>query len=237
MAVMLFSSVGHADVLNWNTDPAAQSLSAVIQAGGILVGDKLFYFPSDSVQSTTGGTPTTDEIMLSGYQSPTGDYGLKFTGYWFADAGARVDSNITFEVSVSSNMSSDYLIKGASLIMTSSHTVSTNPHANVTITENIYNGFPAIDQSNQIATLYTSSGSKVRTDSQEFANDYRSIWVTKDIGLYGGDSGEDSESPGATLSAFYQTFSQTPEPQSLVLLLCAAPGLALYLWRRRRMRR
>ncbi len=242
MTTVLFSSVSQAEIV-WNlNDPNAVAvrISDVNTAGGLLVGDKLF---SDFTVISSGNAPylpAATDITLAGFQSD-GNYGVMFGGAWFVRAGQTLDTAIGFSVSVSPQPSS-YLIEDSTLGLQAANVSA--PDAFVQIIENVYSAPPP--QPKSIAQLVVDEtsdpGNEQLLDSANFKDPnllpvaYSKVWVVKDVNLFGG-VGTPGVLPVASMSQFSESFSQTPEPQSLVLLLCGAPCLALYLWRRFRARR
>jgi hypothetical protein len=254
-AVLLFSSIGHAAIIwDWNTtDPdfTPPSIADVNREGGLLVGDKLF---TNFVVISSGNAtikPAAQDISIAGIVAGE-DYGVTLGGAWFTLAGQVLDTRISFEVSISPE-SSPYRIKDVGLGM-DGVTLTGRPDAFVQIHESVYSEepTPGNQQEHLIASgdVYQSNvGVPVTGFSEEFLApsgaplSFPKVWVVKDIMLYGGTASEQSvtsQGPIATtLSVVTQTFSQVevPEPQTLVLLLCGVPALALMFWQRRRARR
>jgi hypothetical protein len=241
VAATLFSSVSHAEIAwTWNDlDPGFQapSIADVNAQGGLLVGDKLF---EDFVVISSGNAPflpTAADIRISGLLVG-GDYGVSFNGPWFALTNQVLDTTIKFKVSVFPQ-DTGVLIKDNTLGLTAF--AVNNSDAFVSITENVYSAPPPQPQSIADKFVYASQPSSVLMDHENFHGPsggpaaYPEVWVVKDILLYGGSTAVPGH-PGAFLSEFTQTFSQVPEPQTLALLACGLPGLALMLWRRRRAR-
>ncbi len=229
LAAFCFGSVGSAEVINWNDNPTPVTIAEVNEAGGLLVGDKLF---SNFVVMTSGTSivkPNYDTITLAGFLSGA-DYGLRFQSLWYAAAGQWVDTALVFDVAVLED--SGMLISDNELRMPGSSTVYADVYARVGITESILQLSPSGVEGGLLASerVYDTLNEKVLFDHAEFAG-VSSIRVVKDISVIGGLTGA-----GAELSYFTQTFSQTaiPEPQTIVLLLCGLPGLALMAWRRYR---
>jgi hypothetical protein len=240
-AMLLFSSIGHAAIVwDWNnTDPnfTPPTIADVYREGGLLVGDKLFTFPVDGVVSSGSAfiQPSAADIRLSAFKSDNGDYGLKFKGLWFADAGETLDTTITYAVAVSPS-TAGYLIKDNALTMPGSITKDGDSHARVEILEKIFSTSPEGPNPQLIASerVYDTVANSKIFDSENFMLNgspvaVPKVWVVKDVSLIGGATGA-----GASLSYFTQTFSQVevPEPQTLVMLLCGVPALALVFWRR-----
>ncbi len=237
---LLFSSVSHAEII-WGPSSTAVTIEEVNEMGGLLVGDKLFTDFSVMSSGTAPIKPTAADIAISGILSGE-DYGVILGGPWFAFAGQVLDTVITFQVSVSPQ-SSPYRIKDVGLSM-NGVTLTELPDAFVQIHESVY-AAPGYQQKDRIASgdVYQNIWDTDSDFSQDFRDpsgapvSYPTVWVRKDIMLYGGTRPVPPGTPhgpiATTLSVITQTFSQeVPEPQSLVLLLCGVPALALFMWRR-----
>jgi hypothetical protein len=240
VAALLFSSVGHAEVVwVWNNpDPnfQAPSIAEVNAQGGLLVGDKLFTDFSVVSSGNAPFLPTAADIRISGLLSD-GDYGVSFNGPWFALTNQVLDTTIKFKVSVFPE-NTGVLIKDNTLGLTAF--AVNNSDAFVSITENVYSAPPPQSQSIADKFVFATATSSALLDHENFHDAtggpaaFPEVWVVKDILLYGGSTAVPGH-PGAFLSEFTQSFSQTqvPEPQAIALLACALPGIALVLWRRR----
>jgi len=238
LALFLFAGLASATLIEpivWGPSSTAVTIADVNEAGGLLVGDKLFAGFTVVSSGNASFLPTEETIKLVGFQSTDGDYGVKFSDNWTVFSGQSLDTLINFDVSVSPQ-SSGYLIKDNLLALTAVSATSTGSY--VLISENVYSAAPP--QMNSISDLlvYKTWAAEKRLDSQEFSDPnelpvaYSKVWVTKDIALYGGTDAPGV--PGAHLSEFVQTFSQVPEPSTLALLGVGVIGLLAYAWRHRR---
>jgi hypothetical protein len=229
----LLCSPASAEPIKWVFGQSeAVSIKQVNEAGGLLVGDKLFSdFSVVSIpplQGTVGSAPGMEQIMLSGILSD-GDYGLQFNGPWLAGPGAVVNTTIGFKAATTDDL---HLIKDNTLKLTASDVSAANdpPTGLISIVENVFNGPPASGQTIAKKSVFDFgdiAASKL-ADSADFAP-VPEVWIKKDILLLGGNG-------VAHLSEFTQTFSQEviPEPGTLTLLAIGSLGLLGLVWRRRR---
>jgi hypothetical protein len=186
--------------------------------GGLTVGDKLFSDFTFLDATKNGNPPDPSSIMVEGVQV-NGDYGLRFVSGWSAVGTQIVDTGITFKVTAL-----DQII-GNTLMMTLGTGAGTG---GASIVENAFAdaqlGTPAGP------TLYVTSSDFFSrlTQSGSFSQPLNIVWISKDIVVNGGGVGT------ATISEFFQTFQQIPEPATVALL---AVGCGFLLCRRRSARR
>ncbi len=203
------------------TDPADSASLETILAEGAIVGDKLF-----TEFDYVGPVGPADITVQGG--SFDGEWGLTFasTGFSVADGAAR-DINIAFRVTAGEG----FLIVDNTLWVEGTDVGG----GYVYITENVYSQDPAggIDTQDELAakSVYdfgpnAATQPKLK-DHKEFpGNGYKDIWVVKDIHIIGiGSTGS------ASLNLVGQSFSQIPEPATMVLM--AVGGLGLILRKRR----
>ncbi len=246
---LILSSAAGATLIEWdfnNPPDNPPTIAEIIDTDGLLVGDKIFIFDKSSVipvppaPGTIGVSPGANQIVVSGIKVGE-DYGIQFNGPWVADAGAVINSTISFKVAIADPWAALYLIKDNGLRLTASDAAV--PDALVDVVEAVYDADPLLGD--RIATKHV-------TDRYGSANDRLSdyalfgeppgsvmlseIWVKKDITLIGGTLV--GGLGGAHLSEFTQTFSQyvIPEPGTLVLLLGGLVGPVVVALRRRRRR-
>jgi hypothetical protein len=212
-------------------DATYYTLADIITAGGIVIGDKLFdNFSAVTTQSTNAIASGEDEIKITAVYHK-GEYGFKINGLWSAGALQLADTTLTYHASILP----DYITQGYAFsdntLWISGYGVSKNATTGaVSVSENIYLTSEKTDAIANEYVYYTSDLDKYTKDTGEFAVPVTSIWVVKDIGAYGGAGMVGS----AHLSELYQTFSQTPEPGTLVLLGVGAIGFVGYTIRKRR---
>jgi hypothetical protein len=222
-AVLAMSGLASANFVNGPivapiNDPShGFTLQEVIDAGGIRVGDKVFdLFTVNNSKSDGAQAPDPSGIVVYGVQV-SGELGLRFTGGWSAVGGQVADSVIMFRVQADR----PWLISDNSLWMDA---YGARNGGQVSISENVFAADPLTGFTPSLAdkfVYFANRGDNQKYDHQEFTNAQGElvalpvIWVVKDIVVSGGPR----ESGGAGLSQFYQTFSQIPEPASMMLLV------------------
>ena len=199
-----------------------------------IVGDKLFSdFDWSTSEENIGGQVPGDGILVFPVQMDTSLgllYGMFVQGGWTAgtvDAQTAqiVDTRITFRVTV---LNDEWLIHN-SLLMLWDYGIDGS--GNVAITETIRKVLddpPGGIQVMPIGTNYvysTLSGPEQLADHDIFDETVREIVVSKDVVVASGPYGH------ATISGFYNVFSQVPEPGTMILL---GLGSAILFVRRRK---
>ena len=213
-------------------DLNSYTLDEINAKGGIVIGDKLFkWFDVVSTESVGAIAPTSAGIKITAFQI-SGDYGMQFSGGWLASVGQLIDSTIEFHASILPEyVDLGYAFKDNALYLAAYE--NDTEAGEVSISENLYTEHPAIPGSQPFAkklVYYVNDENQKILDLAEFAP-VTEMWIVKDVIVSGGDVGDTG---AAHLSRFYQTFSQIPEPGTLVLLGFGAIGLAAYAWRKRR---
>lgn len=205
-------------------DSQSHTITEINNAGGIIIGDKLFeYFSVTSTMTAGAVAPGAGSIAITAVQV-AGDYGMRFNAGWSAAAGQLADSTIEFRATI---LEAGFYFTDNSLLMTAYGNSTAN--GQVSISENIFASHPALG-GNAIAdefVYYHNASDKDLQDHAEFGP-LTSVWVVKDVIANGGVG-----STGvAHLSEFYQTFSQAPEPCTMALL--AIGGIAALVRRRKK---
>lgn len=174
-------------------------------------GDKIF---SDFTYLKTGDMPTAENVNVETIQDGDGDYGIRIQGGFADQAGGDAsDALITFNVSTP--VDSGLLINGAKL-SSNPAVFAGDPSSLASVTETF---IPTIID-NKLVVYDFGEGDDKLLDQMTFAQGYATLPVQKDIILHAiGDTG------AVTMSFVDQTFSQIPEPSSLVLAALGFLGL------------
>jgi hypothetical protein len=200
------------------------TLSSLQGGGSLVFGDKeisefeLFGFGDGGALD-----PNPDKMFVQGgWDTSSGDYGLRFNFSWAAGSYQTVNATLSFKVSILPEYD-DRFIKDVSMYLTGAGATGTGV---VSVVETVWDApFP---EGNVIASLscfkQDDDGGAYLVDSAEFAP-LKEIWIfSKDISITGGTNGT------AHLSEFFQFYSQIPEPATITLLGLAG---AIVLRRRR----
>jgi len=201
-----------------DTTYTLQELIDLPAGEGVLVNDKLFSdFTWVDGSQYGGNAPIPGAITVQGvlvHYNFGDELGLRFTGLWSATGNQLADTVITFTVTV----------QGPDPIIDNTLWMVNGDAAGgglASITETVFDASGA-----EIANkfVYASDVLENKLEHIEYDRPHEVLYIHKDIGANGGGTGV------AHISEFYQTFSQVPEPASL-LVLC---GGALALLRRRK---
>jgi len=242
LVLTLSASLGSAAIIIADlTDPDdSYTIAEVIAAKGIQVGDKLFdEFVVTPSGTATAVSPGADAIVVTGNQTLPGDYGLRFNGGWGAGGGQEADTTIKFRVSIIEPfLSQGWVIEDNELWITAKGVSQTLNGGIVSISEDVYLTDPADGPVDPIANkhvFYATPTDQKLSDHAYFMQGGQpvvatEIWVVKDVYVSGGLG----ETGVAHLSEFYQSFSQVPEPATVVVLLVGGAGLLFSRHRRRR---
>jgi hypothetical protein len=196
---------------SWASASVIVTMSDLLQGASIQSGDKLFYGFHNFVPGASGGASAVDPSTIT--VTPIfqdGEYGLLFqSATFFAGSGQTQDTHFDFLMQVTTP---GWLAEDSTLKMTA----AANGTGRVTIAEVIR----TLDETSTLAasltTIFSTSGNT--TDHEIFSTAVPAIHVAKDIALVGGTEGT------AFMSDMSQTFSQIPEPATLVLLGLGALG-------------
>ena len=197
---------------------ARTPVSDLLNGGTIQVGDKIFGDFSFSAIGAGGAiAPSASDLFVTGgFDSDTGDIGLKFEESWNAGSGQTVNANFDFSVMVAPE-APGFFIDGVSAILLNA---SATGNGVVNFSETVLDDeVPTGD----LLGVLSASVDAVFADIEDGItfDPVKKIYVYKDISLTGGVQG------GAHLSEFFQFYSQIPEPGSLLLLLSGGTLVAM----------
>lgn len=209
------------------------NLNEVNENGGIIVGDKLFSnFRVTTTVQGGGLAPEAEGIEVTGVFIQ-GELGLRFNGGWSAQGPQIADSTIKFKVSIlEPELSNGFLISDNSLFMTAFGAANGGL---ASISENVYaknpDVFPPGEEFDNVSiankfVFHVNDQFSDTYDHREYDEFLPSVWIVKDVIVNGGAN----QSGVAHISEFYQTFSQIPEPASIMLVAMGS----MLMFRRRR---
>ncbi len=225
-AVAVFASVDtrstDAAIIGSLSAPNSYTLEEVNDAGGIIVGDKLFADFTWTTTNTVGAYAPgagAGEIKVTPIEI-AGELGLQFNSGWSASQNQLADTTITFRASIVNTDERNWRDQGW-LIVDNTLRIDAYGADNgglVSVSENVYSNDPreVLQPDNIVNKFVAYNGTTLNKtfDHQEFGDGYQDIWIVKDVVANGGIQTDGS----AHLSQFIQTFSQIPEPATLALL-------------------
>jgi hypothetical protein len=182
---------------------------------GITVGDKIM---SGFVYSRIGDMPEADDINVLGFKDSDGNWGLSFHGTFLdLPGGGASDALIRFIVDIDpAFLEQGYRIRDAHLFLNGVGVGS--PDSFFSVDESF------APDSNETLNVHVSTfpgGTTVLSDSTDFVPPLTRLHVTKDIlAIAAAQSGQP-----ARATVIDQSFSQIPEPATLVLSLVGAFAL------------
>lgn len=224
-------ALASAAVIDLSSPGSTVTLEALTDGNSVRVGDKVFSdFRYTPLSSGSAVVPSAGDVTVSGLTAagPGADeIGLRFDGTWAAFDGGSLNATLAFKVVVDDpNLLSDNTL---SLIGASATTGSVLVTENITSVDPAAGAVAAEDRlASKTAYYFESSGTvdAVLLDHRVFPKTAAEAWVVKDIKV-----STFAPQSSATFAALTQTFSQVPEPGTLVLV---GMGLLAVGLRRRR---
>ena len=210
-------AIGVAAVVGLSLAPREASavlLSDLIaRQGSVVSGDKLFDNFKLTITPITAGFYVADPAAIDVQAKTFGpDYGIQFAGPMFASSGAAVALLLEFDATVTD--STKYLHD----IGLAFNGVATGSQGVTSVTETIF--LP--NTNTAVAQAYVAAPAPL-SDHIVFSSPapapLQKVHVVKDIKLIAGPDGI------ASISFIRQSFSQVPEPGSLLMLATGVAGL------------
>ena len=192
----------------------------------IVVGDKVFsnFWVASNIFGSDEPAPVDSINVYPGYDDTTGDIGLFFHSMWGVTSGEKLDFFFRFSVSILDEPQwDDFAIKDVRMDLPGAGATGTGDMIAV---ETVYTDERPDGEELGRKTFWLNDDQGLTYGGFEWDPPVREIWVYKDILLDAGTNG------AATISGFYQYFSQVPEPSALALV--AVGGAIATLARRRR---
>jgi len=209
MIVLLFSipTTARAQTITNMTAGGTISLSTVIDSNlDVQVGDKLFgnfAFTYNDLAGNTSDPLTESNVTISTVSNIIG-FGLQFTQP--LEAIGADEKDITFEYTASVVQPSSNMISDIHLAMTG----SAGNGGLGTIAEQVFTGGFGANSAGEISTS-TLGPSTAATNISPTVTE---LWVEKDVLVNGGGAANGF----AEISIIQQTYSQVPEPSTLLLV-------------------
>jgi hypothetical protein len=221
--VGLASQVSAQSVIQLNPDQSFDgSLQDIIDQGlSIQVGDKLF--DAFSFTSAPSSGFLAADVAVQAVQDQFG-FGLEFSGSWVATDTQERDFVLGFGVTV---LDQSQLVHDVHLLFNGSEYGS----GQASVTEQIFDDGP-VPLGNLIGQMAVDAPSTL--ENIDLFQPLRHIYVEKDVSVTGGLIGEkNSVENMARITTIHQTFSQIPEPGTMLLVAVGLFGAMLTTRRRR----
>jgi len=213
--VLLFSAptIASADTTNLNAGESINLATLISESLSVQIGDKVFegftWDPSagdtDMAAANVDFKALVNDIGFSlQFQQPLTAYDLDFKDIVF---------HYTVAVTNSSNLISD-------LHLSLTGTASGDAYGNVG--EDAYANSGDIGQIGHVQAFVFDGAPEYLTDSTNLDSMVSQLWIAKDIQVAGASEGLDDY---VSISAIDQTFSQVPEPSTVLLISLGLLGL------------
>ncbi|MDW8342892.1 MAG: PEP-CTERM sorting domain-containing protein [Verrucomicrobiae bacterium] len=207
LVLQLGQSVGLADIIN--------------QHGSVQVGDKIF------ADFSIVGDVTANKVTVTAIQDTFG-YGLRFSGGFLAVGNQITDFVLGFSVAVDPQ-AVDWFISDVHLRFNGNYV----GEGFAEIVEQVFSGGPA-PLGSLLGQMFVSNPPTILENTFYLQQPLKKIYVLKDVLLYGGGDvpphkrlGNVAGTNRATISVIDQTFSQIPEPGTVLLVAAGLLGVAL----------
>lgn len=224
LLVAAFAAIG---LVPTNAGAGQTTLSDLLNGGEIVSGDKLFFGFENYLQSgNLNIDPATIDVFSIATLQPNGttEYGIRFqrSGGWELE-GANKLYDMSLDFLVTTTLPGVF-ISDNTLEFTGNHVGGGEAHLVEGVTD-----FQTGDTlaNKEVFINIANTGVDKLIDHQIFAHFAKTIAISKDFQLQTRDSANDN----IFVSHFDQTFSQVPEPGSVILM--GIGGLAVIGYRRR----
>jgi len=189
------------------------NLQALIDGQAPLqVGDKLF----DNFGFLSVSGFLASEVLVTGIQDSYG-YGLRFSGGWTAVGGEVKDFILSFDVAVAPQ---------SNLLISDVHLRYNGTYLGEGYTEVVEDAYTMDDK--LVGTIHAyNPPSNTNPDALLLAVPVNKLQIIKDVLLDGGTGHRLLSESRAQISYIDQTFSQIPEPSTVVMVVTGLVGLCL----------
>lgn len=222
VAVLLgLASKSDATPLHLNLGQSVGLADIIGQYGSVQVGDKIF------ADFSIVGDVAPHQVTVTAIQDTFG-YGLRFSGGFVAVGNQITDFVLGFSVAVAPE-AEEWYISDVHLRFNGNYV----GEGFAEIVEQVFAGGP-IPLGSLLGQLFVSNPPTILEDTFYLQQPLKKIYVLKDVLLYGGGDvpphrriGNVAGTNRATISVIDQTFSQIPEPGTVLLVAAGLLGVAL----------